>query len=306
MAEHEETYYFNSWGAASDAEWTDDANAVDGSTSTWAQCSTGNKFAYYDGNSCTTTQLGLITKVEFRGSGKVSNAGCSWCQVEHSLRYGVSWLVGNADIATTTAAWSAWADVTDDANAPASWTFAGISTSMSGAITCNQSTAGCGTVYSGRCELKVTWRDPMALYSTSDETVLCTDVIKVPSTTKQTETVTFTDTVSEIQIYLVRVLSYLEDVSHHFQLSLKVSSAQKTIFDSALKYAGRLSTFSKPFGDTETYDGTTQQLNTVGFDIINCPSGITNPLILVIDNCSSEIVTGSRFYLYSISGYKYV
>ena len=121
-----------------------------------------------------------------------------------------------------------------------------------------------------------------------------------------TETISSSDEITPVHIYLVRVLSYLENMQHHFQLSLKVSSTQKTILDSAFGYAGCFTTFAKPFGDIETYDGTTRNLNIVGFNIIDCPDGITNPLILVVNNYTSEIVTGTRFYLFKVSGYKHV
>ncbi|GAI88706.1 unnamed protein product, partial [marine sediment metagenome] len=59
----EVTYYFNARG---DAVWTDPDNIVDGDIGTFASTAAKGTAQTLTGNTCPATDLGIITKVEFR------------------------------------------------------------------------------------------------------------------------------------------------------------------------------------------------------------------------------------------------
>lgn len=139
----------------------------------------------------------------------------------------------------------------------------------------------------------------------------CTDIFTVSDRLSDhyshlLNTITLTDAVSEFICYLVDVLKYSESINEIVDMTIKVSAANKSTFESLFQYARRVSSFKRPFSTIYNYDTTTGgTLNTVGFYINNCPSDLTNPLILIISDFSSIIVPGVPFYLFNISGYKY-
>ncbi len=124
-------YYFNSYDATyvnpyGTGNWTNPANMVDGSLSTYADSSTDNQVEYLDGNTCLGTDLGTITKVEIRCSFLSSAAG-----TRIYLRPVFSGGDGdvhdtNADVVAGTQVWSSWFDITNDTNAPSTWTWTDI------------------------------------------------------------------------------------------------------------------------------------------------------------------------------------
>jgi len=305
---HTADYYFSSH---SGSNWTNPDNLDDNNTTTFATC-TGHGVEYihtYDDNTCTSSNLGPITQVLIRTSGYIADGGgyCSVAEYGLSPYYDGNDMGGFCTVSSTTDDYTAWADITTATNAPETWTFSNIKSKL----TCRTEAffwgSSCSdTAYAAVAQLRVVWRDNESWSNEQTETLTATSDIDVPAATLQSETIDTSDDIINIQIYLVRVLEYIEELNNQYKLTLKVSSDKKSVLDSALEYAGKLATFSKPFGDVVTYDGTSADTNTVGFMIKDCPNGITNPLILVIDDYMSEIIDSTTSYLYTVSGYKYV
>jgi hypothetical protein len=120
------------------------------------------------------------------------------------------------------------------------------------------------------------------------------------------ETITTTESNYVFRQFLVTTLSYIEQNWGLIDLTLKISASRKSDLEAALEYAGCVSSFIRPFSLIENIDGTANNRNTVSFSIYNCPTGLTNPLSLIISNYSSIIVPGVPFYIFRVSGYKFV
>ena len=303
---HVLTCYFDSYNT-SEAEWTDPANSVDGSTATFASCSTAQKSIWTDNNTCSQTAEGVVIKVEHRASGKVADAGCSWCKVEHSLRFDGDWFssASERDIETTVASWSDWYDVTAEANGPGAeaWTFSNISALLRSATMCNQGTSGCGTVYSARHELRITWVDEA---QSCVETITTTDT-RLPFLIGKSlaEDLTLTESCSPISEFLIHLLSYTEGVNNFYSMLLKVPASMKESLESALTYAGRVAIFDRPFDDITVFDGTTDLSNVINFKLTHPASGIGSQLALIVDDFSVKIHPGIPWYTFNVSGYNY-
>jgi len=123
-----QTYYFNSYDSEN-SNWSDPANMVDGSTSTYSGAYSGEESNLLDSNSCPGTDLGTIIKVEIRIYGYTESDG-------GNVPYPIITPVfsgGNGDGHTITdlpdwssADWSSYADITSDTNAPGDWSWSDV------------------------------------------------------------------------------------------------------------------------------------------------------------------------------------
>ncbi len=149
------TYYYDtSFGGS--APWTDRANAFDGNLATFASTSGSGDYLRSGTTTCDGTDLGTITKVEVRvygyGDGDdridVSFSALSPGTPEYQFTMPAS------------EAWSAYADVTADANI-SGWTWAKVEDLSAGAgldICAEKNNVGKGdTMYCSKVEIRVTY-----------------------------------------------------------------------------------------------------------------------------------------------------
>jgi len=128
----------------------------------------------------------------------------------------------------------------------------------------------------------------------------------VPNWKTFEDAITLTDSMYSCFEFTVTVLKYSEKSNNFVQMALKVDNLQKESLEGALKYAGRIAKFNRPFRAFQNFDATGNSNNIVGFSINSCPSGLTSFLTLIVSNFSSKIVPGSSNYIFEISGYKFV
>lgn len=122
-----------------------------------------------------------------------------------------------------------------------------------------------------------------------------------------TETIETVDNKYMLSQYDARVLDYFEGKDNSVSLTLKVSKTLKTTIDNALAYSGKLVSFNRPFASYITYDSTIDgDSNIISFNILDCPSGVSNPLNLIVKDYKSKVVIGLPFYVFNITGYKFV
>lgn len=116
----EQTYYFNSYSAGETWE-TSPGNMADGSTATFASATTNGDTQLLNGNTCDGSNLGTITKVEYRVYGYVSDTTRVniECTPIFSSGNGSSTIVCD----WTSAAWSNYVDITSGTNAPGIWSW---------------------------------------------------------------------------------------------------------------------------------------------------------------------------------------
>jgi len=112
------TYYFNSYNEE-EAWATSPGNMVDGSTSNYASTSSNGDVELCNGNTCSESDLGTISKVELRVHGYYSG-------IQHDiiLRPVFSGEFDGEDYTyqtTSEADWSEWFDITNDGKAPETW-----------------------------------------------------------------------------------------------------------------------------------------------------------------------------------------
>jgi hypothetical protein len=127
------TYYFNSYSVG-DMDG-DEANIVDGSTSTACNDNNNGHHAYLDGNTCVGTNLGTITKVELRvyhenNYDVNSNRTCYPELIPEFLGSNTGSTYsdgpGNYDGSAGYPAWGSYFNITADAQAPATWTWSDV------------------------------------------------------------------------------------------------------------------------------------------------------------------------------------
>lgn len=148
------TYYFDAY-SGTDNWTTNPANMVDGNTGTFASTTT-RLTDYQDntGNTCPGTDLGTITKVELRAYGYYQTSG--GVNLRLIPRFGGSSNGDNHDLALgTSAAWTSWADITADTNAPGSWAWSDVD-NLDVRVAGSWGT-GSRTVYCAKIEIQVTY-----------------------------------------------------------------------------------------------------------------------------------------------------
>ena len=148
-------YYFNS--ITSDSQefaWdTNPYNMVDGNTSTYASTTLDRDVEECTGNSCPGTVIGLISKVELRAYGYYATN-----QRDIILRPVFGGTVDGSYYhyeTSVTPTWSPWLNITDDNNAPVSWSWSDIAD-----LDCDvESQLGMGpfTLYCSKVEIRVSY-----------------------------------------------------------------------------------------------------------------------------------------------------
>ncbi len=125
------TYHFDAYDAANPGKWRFDIqNTADGSNSSYGRDNVNSHYVQLTGNTCPGTNLGAISAVEVR---------ILWSGNLRDLAYprlipyfGGSSPGGNHDDGSQSGsnegnpAWSAYFDITSDANAPGSWTWSDV------------------------------------------------------------------------------------------------------------------------------------------------------------------------------------
>ena len=116
------TYYVNGYALSN---WTNPTNAVDGSTSTYANTTVNNRVQQSDSNTCPGTNLGTITAVEFR----IYAAAVSGSPFVQTLTR-FNGVDGDSDdyYPSSSPAWSSYYDATSDTNAPGTWSWSDVVT----------------------------------------------------------------------------------------------------------------------------------------------------------------------------------
>ena len=118
----EAIYYFNSYGAHNfDAN---PGNIVDGNEATYGNDNDNGGYIRLDGNTCPGTDLGTITKVEIATYWSNNAAGV---YQTHTPYFGANAGDGHADTnGLRAASLDTWHDITNDTNAPETWTWADV------------------------------------------------------------------------------------------------------------------------------------------------------------------------------------
>ncbi|MBN1663708.1 MAG: type II secretion system protein [Deltaproteobacteria bacterium] len=129
------TYQFNAFnnnGLYNNASGYEVANIVDGDDNTYGRDNTDNHYVTLNGNTCAGTNLGTITRVTiaYRGT---SNQNSITNMYQRFVPYfggstaGANYNQANSDFhAEGSPAWSQEFDITNDANAPASWSWSDV------------------------------------------------------------------------------------------------------------------------------------------------------------------------------------
>ncbi len=148
----EKLYYFDSYDNMID--WaTNPTNMVDGIISNYASTPSSGDIELCNGNTCSGSHLGTISKVEIRCYGKYSGSGGGGTP---DIILQPAWPGGPHIFSpSTTGAWSSWFDITNDPNAPDPWTWNdidGLDVQVEAAIP-----PGLFTLYCSRVEVRVTY-----------------------------------------------------------------------------------------------------------------------------------------------------
>jgi YHS domain-containing protein len=149
----QKTYYFNSYDNTEDWE-TNPSNMVAGNPSNHSSTTADGDIELCDGNTCPGNDLGDISKVELRVSGYYSGS-----MREIILRPVFGGTTDGFDIpyllSSGTSAWSPWFDITNDPNAPQTWSWTDINN-----LDCDVAVApGMPefTLYCSKIEVRVTY-----------------------------------------------------------------------------------------------------------------------------------------------------
>jgi len=148
------TYYFNS--KSSGEEWASNpSKMVDGNTAFYASTTSNGDVELCNGNDCSGTDIGTISKVELRvysyNSGDHRDTilrpvfGGSTDGMEYRYMTGPSGM------------WSQWFDITNDPNAPQSWTWSEVDNLDCDVIAENEPLRPPFTLYCSKVELRVTY-----------------------------------------------------------------------------------------------------------------------------------------------------
>jgi hypothetical protein len=148
----EKIYYFNSYNVGE--TWaTSPGNMVDGSTSNYASTTTDLDVELCDGNNCSTSDLGVIAKVELRAYGYYS--GYPRVTILRPVFSGTTDGFNYPQATNSTPSWSDWSDITNDPYAPNTWSWSDVEN-----LDCDvESGTGYGlfTLYCAKVEIRVTY-----------------------------------------------------------------------------------------------------------------------------------------------------
>jgi PKD repeat protein len=145
-------YYFNSYD--NNEPWaTSPGNMVDGSTSNYASTTTNGDIELCDSNNCSTSDLGVISKVELRSYGYYStNLRLIYLRPVFS---GTTDGLNYPQPITSTPGWSDWVDITNDPYAPNTWSWSDVEN-----LDCDvEAGSGFGifTLYCSKVEIRVSY-----------------------------------------------------------------------------------------------------------------------------------------------------
>jgi peptidase M28-like protein/PKD domain-containing protein len=115
------TYYFNHYDS-NEAWTTNPSSMVNGNDSSYTSTTSDGDIEFCDGNNCSGSDLGIISKVEIRVKGYRYYNG--------SIKLRPVFRSGDGDnhgfSLSSQGGWSQWYDITSDTNAPGSWTWADV------------------------------------------------------------------------------------------------------------------------------------------------------------------------------------
>ena len=209
-----DTFYFNAYNNGE--EWdTTPANMVTGNTTDYASTSVDSDVQLLNGNTNAGTDLGTITAVEFRLYTYQTNGSDGTVDIRPV--FGGSSDGDNHTItppeSSDNAAWSAYQDITEDTNAPSTWTWGDVQ-SLDADIIFNEGADGSNTAFVAMVEIRVTYEDNTIdafaqLYNRSDGAVVGnsiistsnTDPTRVRSSALSTDWDTSNDDEYEVRIY---------------------------------------------------------------------------------------------------------
>jgi len=144
----EATYYYNSYDNM--IAWaTTPGYMVDSYTQHYASTTSDFDVELCNGNTCSGTDLGTISKVEIRCFGKRSGSGMITPNI-------ILYTMGGIHVfsPTTTGAWSSWYDITNDPSAPDSWTWTDVDTMV---VEVRSFIQPSYTLYCSKVEVRVTY-----------------------------------------------------------------------------------------------------------------------------------------------------
>lgn len=148
------TYYFHSH---SSSQWSSPDQLNDGSLETFARTITDNHTHNHNSNNCPGTDLGDISKVEIRVYGYMDIAN-------GAIRLVPVFSGGDGDnhdaSLGTSPEWSIWFDITNDSNAPASWSWSDVQ-NMDGKVIYKPSLSD--YKYAAKVEIRVTYEGLVSL-----------------------------------------------------------------------------------------------------------------------------------------------
>ena len=151
------TYPYNSYDTM--FAWASNpSNMVDGNTSNYASTAFNLDVEILNGNVCSGTDLGTISKVEIRAFGKYSGGGVP---PVHDI---ILRAVGGMHIfsPSTTGAWSNWYDITNNPSAPSPWTWNDVKNLI---VEVEASIFGMYTLYCSKVEIQVTYNMNPGIYN---------------------------------------------------------------------------------------------------------------------------------------------
>jgi len=150
-----EIFYYTGY---STSDWNDPGNMVDGNIATYASAETNMALFYQvnNTNNVPSTRTETITKVEVRGYTYHSSLGQNGAVRPKFSGGDGSWAVANPQVPFTTPSWSNWVDVTDDTNAPVTWTWVDVN-SMDAEIRAQCREPG-DIVFFSKIEIRVTYQ----------------------------------------------------------------------------------------------------------------------------------------------------
>ena len=148
----EKIYYFNSYNVGE--TWaTSPGNMVDGSTSYYASTTNDGDIELCDANNCSTSDLGVIAKVELRAYGYYS--GYQRDTILRPVFGGTTDGFNYPQRTNATPSWSEWTDITHDFCAPQTWSWSDVEN-----LDCDvEADMGYGlfTLYCSKVEIRVTY-----------------------------------------------------------------------------------------------------------------------------------------------------
>jgi hypothetical protein len=149
------SYHFNSYDSVTEYWTSNPSYMVDGSTSNYASTSIDGDIELCDGNNCSGSDIGEISKVELRVCAYYSNG-----QRNILLRPVFGGTTDGLNIrytpTTSSGVWSPWFDITNDPFAPVTWTWSDVE-NLDCDIEVESQMGQPFTMYCSKVELRITY-----------------------------------------------------------------------------------------------------------------------------------------------------